>query len=48
MRATEQEYYQKYAPGLVDEPPASTFIQPMSLSRPSMLIEIEVIACLNG
>ena len=47
MRATEQEYYRKYAPALIEEPPASTFIQPMSLSRPNMLIEIEVIACLN-
>ena len=47
MRATEQEYYQKYAPGLIEEPPASTFIQPMSLSRPSMLVEIDVVACLK-
>ena len=47
MRATEQEYYRKYAPGLIDEPPASTFIQPMSLSRPNMLVEIEIVACLN-
>lgn len=47
MRATEREYYRKYAPGLIEEPPASTFIQPMSLSRPDMLVEIEVIACLN-
>ena len=47
MRATEQEYYQKYAPGLIEEPPASTFMQPQSLSRPSMLVEIDVVACLN-
>jgi 2-iminobutanoate/2-iminopropanoate deaminase len=47
MRATEQEYYQKYAPGLIEEPPASTFIQPMSLSRPRMLVEIDVVACLK-
>ena len=33
MRATEYEYYQKYAPGLVEEPPASTFMQPASLAR---------------
>ena len=26
MRATEWEYYQKYAPGLIEEPPASTFM----------------------
>ncbi len=47
MRATEREYYEKYAPGLVKEPPASTFLQPASLARPDMLIEIDVIACLN-
>jgi 2-iminobutanoate/2-iminopropanoate deaminase len=44
MRDTELEYYQKYAPRLVEEPPASTCIQPMSLSRPNMLIEIDVTA----
>jgi len=47
MRATEQDYYQKYAPGLIEEPPASTFMQPMSLSQPSMLVEIDVVACLK-
>lgn len=47
MRATELEYYKKYAPGLVEEPPASTFIQPASLSRPNMLVEIDIIACLK-
>ncbi len=47
MRTTEQEYYQKYAPGLIEEPPASTFMQPMSLARPSMLVEIDVVACLK-
>jgi 2-iminobutanoate/2-iminopropanoate deaminase len=44
MRKTEKEYWQKYAPRLVEEPPASTFMQPASLARPSMLIEIDVIA----
>jgi 2-iminobutanoate/2-iminopropanoate deaminase len=47
MRATEYEYYQKYAPALMDEPPASTFMQPASLARASMLVEIDVVACLN-
>ena len=44
MRDTELEYYKKYAPGLVDEPPASTCMQPTSLAKPSMLIEIDVTA----
>jgi 2-iminobutanoate/2-iminopropanoate deaminase len=44
MRDTEQEYYKKYAPLLTEEPPASTFIQPASLAKPTMLVEIDVIA----
>jgi 2-iminobutanoate/2-iminopropanoate deaminase len=44
MRKTEREYWQKYAPRLIEEPPASTFFQPISLSKPNMLVEIEVIA----
>ena len=47
MRATEYEYYQKHAPGLVEEPPASTFMQPASLSMANMLVEIDVVACLK-
>lgn len=47
MRATEEEYYRKYAPSLAEEPPASTFMQPLSLARPNMLVEIDVVACLN-
>lgn len=44
MRDTELEYYKKYAPGLVDEPPASTVMQVVSLAKPNMLIEIDVTA----
>jgi 2-iminobutanoate/2-iminopropanoate deaminase len=44
MRQTEKEYWQKYAPRLLEEPPASTFVQPLSLALPEILIEIEVIA----
>jgi len=33
--------------GLIEEPPASTFVMPASLARPSMLVEIDVIACLK-
>jgi 2-iminobutanoate/2-iminopropanoate deaminase len=43
VRQTEREYWQKYAPRLLEEPPASTILQPVSLSKPSMLIEIDVI-----
>jgi 2-iminobutanoate/2-iminopropanoate deaminase len=44
MRDTELEYYTKYAPRLVDEPPASTCMQPVSLAKPNMLVEIDAIA----
>jgi len=43
MRKNELEYYKKYAPLLVEEPPASTFVQPYSLSKPEYLIEIEAV-----
>jgi enamine deaminase RidA (YjgF/YER057c/UK114 family) len=43
MRKTELEYYQKHAPLLVDEPPASTFIQPISLATSKFLVEIDAI-----
>ena len=47
MRATEQEYYKKHAPLLVNEPPASTVFYPSSLARPEFLIEIEVVGVLS-
>ena len=47
MRKTELEYYQKHAPRLVDEPPASTFMQPASLAKPEFLVEVDVIAVLK-
>lgn len=43
MRKVELEYYQKYAPSLVDEPPASTVIHPLNLATPQLLIEIDAI-----
>jgi hypothetical protein len=39
MRQTEYEYYQQYAPGLVEEPPASTFIMPAWPARSTMLFQ---------
>jgi len=47
MRKTELEYYQKYAPFLVDNPPASTFLQVASLARPEFLVEIDVIGVIS-
>jgi 2-iminobutanoate/2-iminopropanoate deaminase len=46
MRRTEFEYYQKYAPMLVESPPAST-IMIVGLGRPEYLIEIEVVGVVS-
>jgi 2-iminobutanoate/2-iminopropanoate deaminase len=40
MRRTEFEYYQKYAPKLVEDPPASTFMV-VKLGKPEYLVEID-------
>ena len=47
MREAELKYYEKYAPLLVDEPPASRVIQPRSLVRPESLIEIEATGVIS-
>jgi len=47
MRNTEFEYYQKHCPSLLDEPPASTVIQVVSLARPRVLVEVDVVATLS-
>jgi len=47
MRKTELEYYQKHAARLVDEPPASTFMQPAALARPEFLVELDVVAVVS-
>ncbi len=47
MRATELAYYQKYAPRLVKEPPASTIFQPAALGKPEFLVEWEVVAVVS-
>ena len=47
MRKTELEYYQKHAPFLVDNPPASTFMQVASLAKPEFLVEIDAIGVIS-
>jgi len=44
MRDTEFEYYQKYCPSLVEEPPASTVVPVVYLARPKALVEVDVVA----
>ena len=46
MRKTELEYYQKHAPYLVENPPASTFLQ-VNLAKPEFLVEIDVIGVIS-
>jgi 2-iminobutanoate/2-iminopropanoate deaminase len=46
FRKIEKEFYKKYAPLLLEEPPASTLICPFNLASPKMKIEIEAIAYL--
>lgn len=46
MRRTELEYYQKYAPLLVENPPASTVMQ-VNLGKPEYLIEIDVTGVIS-
>jgi len=41
-----QEYYQRYAPELINNPPADTVIGIAGLHEPDMLVEIEAIAIL--
>ena len=47
MRDAEFDYYQKYSPFLTEEPPASTVVQVVSLSKPNMLVEFDAIAVLR-
>ena len=46
MRRTELEFYQKNAPFLVENPPAST-IMGVNLGKPEYLIEIEVVGVIS-
>lgn len=46
MRRTELEYYQKYAPRLVEDPPASTFME-VGLAKPEFLVEIDVVGVVS-
>jgi 2-iminobutanoate/2-iminopropanoate deaminase len=44
MRDAEFSFYQKYCPSLAEEPPASTVVQVVSLSKSNMLVEFDAIA----
>lgn len=44
VETKRQEYYRKYAPKLIEEPPADTLIGVAGLHEPDMLVEIDTIA----
>ena len=44
VKQTEFAYWEKHAPALAAEPPASTVCQVVSLSKPNMLVEFDIIA----
>ena len=44
VKQAEYEYYQKHAPALAEKPPSSTVCQVVSLSKPNMLVEFDIIA----
>jgi 2-iminobutanoate/2-iminopropanoate deaminase len=44
MRDAEFSFYQEYCPSLAEEPPASTVVQVVSLSKSNMLVEFDAIA----
>jgi len=44
VRDAEFEYYRKHCPLLVEEPPASTVVQVVSLARSRVLVEVDVVA----
>lgn len=46
MRDAEFQYYQDHCSSLVEDPPASTVVQVVSLSKPNMLVEFDAIALL--
>ena len=46
-RKIEREYFEKHAPDLIKNPPASTAIQAVSLALPDFLIEVEAFGAID-
>ena len=46
MRRVEFEYYEKHAPELIANPPASTFVQLPAITSPDTLFQVDVTAVL--
>ena len=44
VEAKRQDYYRRYAPSLIKEPPADTLVGIVALHEPDMLVEVDTIA----
>lgn len=44
IKEAEFEFYKEHAPGLYEDPPASTVWSVVSLAKPDMLVEFDMIA----
>ena len=44
VKQAEWDYWTQYAPALTEDPPASTAVQVVSLSKPNMLVEFDMVA----
>jgi len=47
VKQAEWDYWTEFAPALIDHPPASICTQIVSLSKPNMLVEFDIIALKN-
>ena len=47
VKQAEWDYWTQYAPELTEDPPASTAVQVVSLSKPNMLVEFDIVAAKN-
>jgi 2-iminobutanoate/2-iminopropanoate deaminase len=47
MHRAELEFYRQNAPGLVEEPPVTTIIQPHALARPDYLVEMDALSVIT-
>ena len=44
VKQAEWDYWTEYAPALIEHPPASVCVQVVSLSKPNMLVEFDIVA----
>lgn len=44
VKQAEWDYWTNYAPALAEDPPASLVTQVVSLSKPNMLVEFDIVA----